>query len=105
MRRYARTVPAAEPPLPALAEPELADVVVVGAGPGGSAAAIALLRAEPGLQVVLADKAGFPRDKCCGDGLGPGVVSVLTELDLLDVVAGETPVEQCAVFGTSIAAR
>jgi geranylgeranyl reductase family protein len=44
-----------------------ADVVVVGGGPAGSAAAIELARA--GRSVVLVDKAVFPRDKCCGDGL------------------------------------
>ncbi len=44
-----------------------ADVAVVGAGPAGSATATTLSRA--GLKVVLIDKARFPRDKCCGDGL------------------------------------
>src|SRR5690606_36651879 len=44
-----------------------ADVVVVGAGPAGSAAATSLARA--GRDVVVVDKATFPRDKCCGDGL------------------------------------
>ncbi len=43
------------------------DVVVVGGGPAGSAAAISLAR--DGRDVVLIDKAIFPRDKCCGDGL------------------------------------
>jgi menaquinone-9 beta-reductase len=43
------------------------DVVVVGAGPAGVAAAVTL--AGAGREVVLVDKAVFPRDKCCGDGL------------------------------------
>ncbi|MFP5320233.1 MAG: geranylgeranyl reductase family protein [Acidimicrobiia bacterium] len=43
------------------------DVVVVGAGPAGSSAATSLARA--GRDVVVVDKATFPRDKCCGDGL------------------------------------
>ncbi len=43
------------------------DVIVVGAGPAGTAAATALARA--GRDVVVVDKAVFPRDKCCGDGL------------------------------------
>ena len=43
------------------------DVVVVGAGPAGSSAATSLARA--GREVLLVDKATFPRDKCCGDGL------------------------------------
>jgi menaquinone-9 beta-reductase len=47
--------------------PATADVVVVGAGPAGSTAATLLARA--GRSVVMVDKAVFPRDKCCGDGL------------------------------------
>jgi geranylgeranyl reductase family protein len=43
------------------------DAIVVGAGPAGIAAAIELHRA--GLDAVVLDKATFPRDKCCGDGL------------------------------------
>jgi len=43
------------------------DVAVVGAGPAGASAAISLARA--GRDVLLVDKAIFPRDKCCGDGL------------------------------------
>src|SRR5215218_4158589 len=43
------------------------DVAVVGAGPAGCAAAIVAARA--GRSVLMVDKARFPRDKCCGDGL------------------------------------
>ncbi|MEY4173037.1 MAG: hypothetical protein RI900_202 [Actinomycetota bacterium] len=43
------------------------DVLVVGAGPAGAAAAIVLARS--GRRVTVVDKAVFPRDKCCGDGL------------------------------------
>src|SRR5918994_2340632 len=46
---------------------ERVDTLVVGAGPAGVAAAIGLRRA--GRDVLLVDKATFPRDKCCGDGL------------------------------------
>ncbi|MFT4657449.1 MAG: geranylgeranyl reductase family protein [Candidatus Aldehydirespiratoraceae bacterium] len=52
------------------------DVVIVGGGPAGSAAAIELCRA--GRSVVVIDKATFPRDKCCGDGL---TTLALRELD------------------------
>lgn len=57
-----------------------ADVIVVGAGPAGSAAAVDLARA--GRQVVLVDKATFPRDKCCGDGLTTGALRILDDLGL-----------------------
>jgi geranylgeranyl reductase family protein len=43
------------------------DLLVVGAGPAGSAAAITA--AQAGQSVLMVDKASFPRDKCCGDGL------------------------------------
>ncbi len=58
--------------------PESTDVLVVGAGPAGSAAAAWAARA--GHDVVLADAAVFPRDKTCGDGLTPRAIA---ELDLL----------------------
>ena len=55
-----------------------ADVAVVGGGPAGAAAAITLARA--GRDVVLVDKARFPRDKCCGDGLTTGALRLLESL-------------------------
>jgi len=54
------------------------DVAVVGAGPAGSAAAISLARA--GARVAVVDKATFPRDKCCGDGLTTGALRLLEQL-------------------------
>jgi geranylgeranyl reductase family protein len=64
--------------VPASAVPSATDVLVVGAGPAGSAAAAWAARA--GHDVVLADAAVFPRDKTCGDGLTPRAIA---ELDLL----------------------
>ena len=57
---------------------ERADVVVVGAGPGGSATAAYL--ADHGLDVVLLEKSSFPRDKICGDGLTPRATKELISL-------------------------
>ena len=57
-----------------------ADVVVVGAGPAGSAAAAWAARA--GRDVLVVDSAQFPRDKACGDGLTPRAVAELERLGL-----------------------
>jgi geranylgeranyl reductase family protein len=57
-----------------------ADVVVVGAGPAGSAAAAWAARA--GRDVLVIDAANFPRDKACGDGLTPRAVAELEQLGL-----------------------
>jgi geranylgeranyl reductase family protein len=60
------------------------DVVVIGAGPGGSAAAHFL--SAQGMDVLLVDRAEFPRDKTCGDGLTPRALRVLETMRLLDEV-------------------
>ena len=62
------------------------DVIVVGAGPGGSSAAALLSR--NGVSTLLLDKACFPRDKVCGDGLTPRALYWLDVLGCLDEVIG-----------------
>lgn len=60
--------------------PSAYQVVVAGAGPAGAAAAITLARL--GLRVALVDKAAFPRDKCCGDGLTTAALRRMEHLGL-----------------------
>jgi geranylgeranyl reductase family protein len=65
------------------------DVAVVGAGPAGSAAALAARRA--GARVLLLDRAGFPRDKACGDGIAPDALDVLRRLGVTGITDGYPP--------------
>jgi geranylgeranyl reductase family protein len=57
-----------------------ADVIVVGAGPGGSTTAYHL--AQAGVDVLLLEKAAFPREKVCGDGLTPRAVKAITSMGI-----------------------
>ena len=68
------------------------DLVVVGAGPAGSATAIGALRADPSLRVALLDRADFPRDKSCGDGIAPHVMDLLADAGVGGVLDDWTPV-------------
>lgn len=56
------------------------EVIVVGAGPSGSVAAIAL--AQKGHDVLLIDREAFPRDKACGDGIPARAIEVLNSLGM-----------------------
>ena len=58
-----------------------ADVIVVGAGPGGSTAAYHL--AQQGARVLLLEKSEFPREKVCGDGLTPRAVRQLVKMGVI----------------------
>jgi menaquinone-9 beta-reductase len=77
------------------------DVAVIGAGPAGSVAAIELARA--GARVALVDKARFPRDKACGDLIGPRGVQVLHDLGVS--VPGATAVGEMRVVGPARSVR
>ncbi len=71
------------------------DVLIIGAGPAGSVAALVLARG--GARVALVDKSTFPRDKACGDLVGPRGVQVLDDLGI--AVAGSLPVGEMVVIG------
>src|SRR3954453_9882756 len=71
------------------------DVLVVGAGPAGSIAALVLARA--GARVALVDKATFPRDKACGDLIGPRGVQLLDDLGI--DVPGAGVIDDMVVVG------
>jgi geranylgeranyl reductase family protein len=70
------------------------DVVVVGAGPAGSAAALGALRRDPRARVALIDAQSFPRDKSCGDGIAPHCFDELRDLGVTGVQHGYAPVDR-----------
>jgi geranylgeranyl reductase family protein len=72
------------------------DVLIVGAGPAGSVAALVLARA--GVSVRLVDRARFPRDKLCGDTLNPGTLSILDRLG----ISGPVRHRALAITGMSV---
>ena len=72
------------------------DLVIAGGGPAGSAAA--WQAAQTGARVVVLDKAEFPREKPCGDGLTPRAVSYLQKMGLADEVAQFHRVNGVKVF-------
>ncbi|MEM9131614.1 MAG: geranylgeranyl reductase family protein [Actinomycetota bacterium] len=71
---------ASSPPSPNSPDQWQCDLLIVGAGPAGCAAAIEATRR--GLDAVVIDKARFPRDKCCGDGLTTSALRQLDDLGL-----------------------
>ncbi len=71
------------------------DVLIVGAGPAGSAAALAARRC--GASVLVLDRDTFPRDKACGDGIAPHALAVLAELGVTGLTDGYAPVPSLQV--------
>src|SRR2546423_4503753 len=78
---------------------ERIDVAVVGGGPAGVAAAITA--AEHGLHVVCVDKAVFPRDKTCGDGLTANALRLLEHLGVSYDASTLMPVYETVVVSPS----
>jgi geranylgeranyl reductase family protein len=84
----------------------LFDLIVVGAGPAGAATALEARRLRADAAVLLVDKAAFPRDKPCGDGIGPHAVDELAALGAAGVLDGYPPVSRLrfrAPDGTEVA--
>ena len=70
------------------------DLAIVGAGPAGAAAALTARLVAPDADVVLLERAAFPRDKPCGDALSPDAVAELAKLGAAGTVQGFAPVER-----------
>lgn len=82
------------------------DVVVVGGGPAGAAAALGALSARPDARVLVLDRADFPRDKACGDGIAPHVLDVLADLGVSGLLDDYSPVDRFELsYGPSFVAR
>lgn len=74
------------------------DILIVGGGPAGTSAAISLRQNSP-FDVTLIDKADFPRDKPCGDGLSPGIVHLAKELGAEDAFEQHTVCDSYTIVG------
>ncbi len=72
------------------------DVIVVGGGPSGSSCAAFLAKQKR--KVLLLDRAKFPRDKTCGDGISGRSVAVLNELGLMEQVS---KIEHADMYGVT----
>lgn len=68
------------------------EVIIIGAGPAGASAGINL--AQKGFRVLILDKASFPRNKTCGDGLSPRSVNVIKKLGIYDTFKENLPLHR-----------
>jgi len=75
------------------------DVVIVGGGPSGANTAISYKKLSPNLKIAVFDKASFPRDKSCGDAIGPGVINALKRFGNEDILENEPQVVSTTLFG------
>ncbi|SDE27317.1 NAD(P)/FAD-dependent oxidoreductase [Streptomyces prasinopilosus] len=81
------------------------DLAVVGAGPAGAATALGALRAAPELRVALLDRAVFPRDKACGDGVAPHVLDLLAGVGVTGLLDDRVPVGRLRLGRGGLAAE
>ncbi len=103
--RPRRTAPARRRATGTADEGHVHDVLVVGAGPGGSSCAYWL--ADAGWDVAVVEKKTFPREKTCGDGLTPRAVRQLADMGLEPALAGSHRYEglRSVGFGRSLEMR
>lgn len=71
--------------------PERWDVIIVGAGPAGAAAALAAAECSTDVRVLLVDRSSFPRDKACGDGIAPHVFDLLAAVGVQSATFADYP--------------
>lgn len=81
------------------------DVIVVGAGPAGAAAALAVLDERPRSRVLLLDREDFPRDKACGDGVAQHIVDLLTPFGLGGIVDDFAPARDLVLASKTVSVR
>ncbi|MFF0248754.1 NAD(P)/FAD-dependent oxidoreductase [Streptosporangium sandarakinum] len=74
------------------------DLVVIGGGPAGSAAALQARRIRPDARILLLDRADFPRDKACGDGIAAHARDELAHLGLDGIIDDYRPTPRLAVI-------
>lgn len=72
-------------------------MIVVGAGPAGATAALAARRTAHAARVLVLDKAEFPRDKACGDGIAQHALDELAALGVCGLVDGYRPVQRIRI--------
>jgi len=80
-------------------------VAVVGAGPAGAAAALAVLQRQPAARVLLIDREEHPRDKACGDGIAAHVFEVLDRFGLAHIADDYTPVTELTMASQEVSAH
>ncbi len=80
-------------------------VAVVGAGPAGAAAALAVLQRQPAARVLLIDREEHPRDKACGDGIAAHVFEVLDRFGLAHIADDYTPVTELTMASREVSAH
>ena len=73
------------------------DIVIIGGGPSGAVCAIRLKQLNTSLKVCIVDRNPFPRDKACGDGLGPGVHKIINDLGLIAMLNERESIERLIV--------